>query len=138
VRTLATGYTGDLRTDDRVLDVPAATLSVSATWTGRRWLGAISATRATDWIDYDRLALARSYLKFDRRAVPLVGADLRGYWRTYDGSTHLRASLTRSFGRGLSLVVTGENLLGAQRGEPDNVTILPGRTVTTGLRATFF
>ena len=138
VRTLATGYTGDLRAGDRMLDVPAATLSFSAGWTGATWSATLTASRATDWIDYDRLALARSYLKFDRRAVPLVGADLRGYWRTYDGSTHLRASITRQFSRGLSLVVTGENLLGAQRGEPDNVTILPGRTVTTGLRATFF
>jgi hypothetical protein len=70
--------------------------------------------------------------------VPLVGADLRGYWRQYGGNSHLRASISRSFGRGLSLIMTGENLLNQQRGEPDNVTIVPGRTVTSGLRATFF
>ena len=36
-----------------------------------------------------------------------------------------------------ALLLTGENLLGGQLGEPDNVTIRPGRTVTAGLRASF-
>jgi len=33
--------------------------------------------------------------------------------------------------------VTGTNLLDRQQGEPDNATVLPGRTVTAGVRATF-
>jgi len=37
----------------------------------------------------------------------------------------------------LSLVVTSDNLLGHQLDEPDNVTVLPGRTITGGLRARF-
>jgi len=40
-------------------------------------------------------------------------------------------------GRGLGVVVTGANLLDRQRGEPDNSTLLPGRTLTAGVRATF-
>jgi iron complex outermembrane receptor protein len=32
-------------------------------------------------------------------------------------------------------VLTGENLLDLQRGEPDNATIVPGRTVLLGVRA---
>jgi len=138
VRRIANGYSGDLRVGDRVLEVPAATMSVSAAWTSAKWSWAVSATRAADWIDYDRIALDQAYVNFDRRAVPLVGADLRGYWRAYDGVTRLHASLTRVLGRGFTFVLTGENLLGQQLGEPDNVTIVPGRTVTTGLRATFF
>lgn len=138
VQRLANGYTGDLRPGDRILGVPARTASLTATWSESPWTGSVGVARAFDWIDYDRLALASAYVYFDRRSVPLVGADLRGYWRQYDGNTHLRASVSRSFGRGLSLIVTGENLLNQQRGEPDNVTIVPGRTVTTGLRASFF
>jgi outer membrane receptor protein involved in Fe transport len=138
VQHLASGYTGDLRPGDRILGVPARTASLTASWSESRWAGSLGIARAFDWIDYDRLALARAYVYFDRRSVPLVGADLRGYWRQYDGNTHLRASVSRSFGRGLSLIMTGENLLNQQRGEPDNVTIVPGRTVTTGLRASFF
>jgi iron complex outermembrane receptor protein len=98
----------------------------------------VTASRAANWIDYDRIALDQAYVNFDRSAVPLVGADLRGYWKNYDGVTRLRASISRSLWRGVTFVVTGENLLGQQVGEPDNVTIVPGRTVTTGLRASFF
>jgi hypothetical protein len=34
-------------------------------------------------------------------------------------------------------VLTGDNLLGQQSGEPDNVTVVPGRTVTAGIKAKF-
>ena len=51
-------------------------------------------------------------------------------------------NLSKSFSgpplfRGLSLVMTGDNLLGQQRGEPDNATVVPGRTITAGLKAKF-
>jgi len=51
--------------------------------------------------------------------------------------TRLRANFSRDLFRGLSFMVTGDNLLGQQRGEPDNATIVPGRTVTAGLKAKF-
>jgi iron complex outermembrane receptor protein len=138
VRRIAAGYTGDLRVGDRVLGVPAATASLSVSWSGVKWSWTVTASRAANWIDYDRIALDQAYVNFDRSTVPLVGADLRGYWKNYDGATRLRASISRSLGRALTFIVTGENLLGQQLGEPDNVTIVPGRTVTTGLRASFF
>ncbi|MDQ8154273.1 MAG: TonB-dependent receptor [Gemmatimonadota bacterium] len=138
VRSLAIGYTGDLRPGDRTLGVPARTLSASASWLGARWSGSVGVTRAFDWIEYDRLSLATAYSGFDRAAVPLYGGDLRGYWRAYNGATRLRASATRQMSRGLSLFVTGDNLLDFQRGEPDNATIVPGRTITTGLRISRF
>jgi hypothetical protein len=37
----------------------------------------------------------------------------------------------------LSLVATADNLLNHEFGEPDNVTVLPGRTIAGGLRARF-
>jgi outer membrane receptor protein involved in Fe transport len=33
--------------------------------------------------------------------------------------------------------VSGDNLLNYQRNEPDNATVLPGRTLMTGLRVKF-
>jgi hypothetical protein len=37
----------------------------------------------------------------------------------------------------MTFSVDGENLLDEQRGEPDNITVLPGRTVSAGLRLSF-
>ena len=138
VRTVATHYTGDLRAGDRVLGVPAQTVAASLAWTANRWSASLGVSRAFDWIEYDRMSIAEAYTRFERREVPLFGSDLRGYWRKYDGNTHLRASLSRTFSRGVTGLLTGENLLGQQRGEPDNATIVPGRTISTGLRLSFF
>jgi iron complex outermembrane receptor protein len=138
VRAVADGYLGDLRAGDRMLAVPAQTASLSASWAGAGWSTALTATRATDWINYDRVALARAYTSTDggeQRAV--TGWRLRNFWRTYDGDTHLRLSASRDVGRGLELLLVGDNLLGGQLGEPDNLTIRQGRTVTGGLRASF-
>jgi len=60
---------------------------------------------------------------------------LRSYWISYDGVTRLRVSLARDLPRGLGLRLTVDNLTNAQRGEPDNITVLPGRTVLAGLSA---
>ncbi len=66
-----------------------------------------------------------------------MGPWLRSFWRTYDGVTRLRLTTSRDLRRGIALVFTGENLLDRQLGEPDNVTVLPGRTITAGIRAAF-
>jgi iron complex outermembrane receptor protein len=142
VRALATGYQGDLQPNDRMLAVPARTGSLTLSWAGDRWTAALGATRAMDWINYDRLTLARDYAaaastQGAQTTHDFTGALLRTYWRTYDGETHLRLTATRDLSRGIALLVAGENLLGGQLGEPDNVTIRPGRTVTAGLRASF-
>ncbi len=133
VRRTARGYTGDLRAGDRMLQVPRRTLGAFATWQGGRWSAAAQVARASDWINYDRLALAGG----TRLPWQLVGDSLRTFWRRYPGVTHLGASVTRDVARGLSVVLTGSNLLNRQQGEPDNATVLPGRTVTAGVRATF-
>jgi len=138
VRAVALGYLGDLRAGDRMLAVPARTASLGASWAGSGWSAALTATRAMDWVNYDRVALARAYTSPDgaeQRAM--LGSRLRNFWRSYDGDTHLRLSGSRDVGRGLELLVVGDNLLGGQLGEPDNLTIRQGRTVTGGLRASF-
>jgi iron complex outermembrane receptor protein len=137
VRTVADGYLGDLRAGDRMLAVPARTSSLSASWTEPRWTLALTATRAEDWVNYDRVALARDYTGADGAQRDVTGARLRSYWRDYSGQTHLRLSTSRDIGRGLTLLMIGDNLLGGQVGEPDNLTIRQGRTLSGGLRASF-
>lgn len=138
VRKLALGYFGDLRPGDRILAVPARTGSLMGSWTGGRWFTSVTATRAWDWIDYDRLTLARAFVATN--APPpkaFVGPHLRSYWLDYTGETHLRVASSFKLRPSLDLTLTGENLLGGQLGEPDNATIRPGRTISAGARASF-
>jgi iron complex outermembrane receptor protein len=138
VRAVADGYLGDLRPGDRMLAVPARTSSLNASWSGARWTTALTATRAENWINYDRVALARAYAGTDGSPQrDVTGWRLRSYWRDYTGETHLRLATSRDMGRGLTLLVIGDNLLGGQVGEPDNLTIRQGRTLSGGLRAAF-
>jgi iron complex outermembrane receptor protein len=140
VRTLANGYQGDLRPGDRMLTVPARTGTLTFSYLGDRWFASLGATRAMDWINYDRLSLATSFATsngYTMKDRDLTGANLRSFWKAYDGDTHLRLTGSRDLTRGVALLLTGDNLLGGQLGEPDNVTIRPGRTITAGLRASF-
>jgi iron complex outermembrane recepter protein len=134
VRRLAIDYRGDLQPGDRMLGVPALSGGLTSTWTARRWSASLSATRASDWINYDGLALATAFASAGR---PIVGEWLRDYWRSYGGVTRLDATASRRLFGVLTAVVTGRNLLDVQRGEPDNVTVVPGRTLTAGLQAKF-
>ncbi|HET9425787.1 MAG TPA: TonB-dependent receptor, partial [Gemmatimonadaceae bacterium] len=136
VRQIARGYTGDLRIGDRMLAVPWATASLTTSWNAAGWRAGLTASRAFDWINYDRLRLARNYASCDEcTAEDLTGPQLRSYWMNYDGVTRLRASVSRDLPRDLGLRVTVDNLTNAQRGEPDNITVLPGRTALVGISA---
>lgn len=136
VRQLAAGYTGDLQPGDRVLAVPARIWGLTAAWTSARWSLSVGAAAANDWINYDRIALARAS-STETTGASVVGSELRNFWRKYDGVPRLRAMFSRDIGGGLALVLSGENLLDRQIGEPDNITVLPGRTLTLGFRANF-
>ncbi|MEO8561890.1 MAG: TonB-dependent receptor plug domain-containing protein [bacterium] len=138
VHTVAEGYLGDLRAGDRMLAVPSRTLSVSGAWRAGPWSASLTGSRAGDWINYDRIALSKAYAGVDDTpGRDVTGWRLRSFWRTYTGDTHLRFSTAREVGRGLAILVAGDNLLGGQTGEPDNLTIRQGRTLTGGLRASF-
>jgi iron complex outermembrane receptor protein len=134
VRNLANGYTGELVAGDRMLEVPSRTVSFTASWSAAAWGTSWTAARASDWINYDRIQMAES---LGSAGPALTRLSLREYWLRYPGSTRLRATFSRDLFRSFSLVVTGDNLLGYQRGEPDNLTIVPGRTITAGIRARF-
>jgi len=135
VKQVARGYIGDLLVGDRMLEVPARTGSASAAWSGGGWTTSVVASRSWDWIDYDRVALAGAFSNSTQADAEMVGQRLRNYWLKYSGVTRLRASLGRSLFGGLSFTLSGENLLDRQHGEPDNVTVVPGRTLSLGLRA---
>ncbi len=136
VRRIARGYTGDLLVGERMLGVPAGTASLSASSSLAGFRASLTASRAFDWINYDRLRLAQDYASCDAcTAGDLTGDRLRSYWITYDGVTRLRASVARELRGGLGARLTLDNLTNQQRGEPDNITVLPGRTVLFGLTA---
>jgi iron complex outermembrane receptor protein len=130
-------YSGDLRAGDRMLAVPARTLSFSAGWTQPTYYLSATVSRASDWVNYDRLAIAEALVAESIDADDLTGGQLRAFWRSYPGTTRVRASASRQVSRGLTLYITGENLLGYQLGEPDTITIVPGRTLSFGVRARF-
>ena len=137
VRKLAPGYAGDLEMGDRMLQVPAVTASFGATWTAETWSTSVGGTRAFDWINYDEVALAQTWMSGSSPVHDMVGADLRNYWRRYTGGLHLRASVSHDLRRDFAIELSGDNLLNYQRGEPDNITIVPGRTIMTGVRIKF-
>jgi iron complex outermembrane receptor protein len=134
VRRVAVGYTGDLRAGDRMLGVPSKMAGLTSAWASRRWSASLTVTRAFDWLNYDGLALATAYATVTHG---IVGEQLRAFWRTYPGVTRVDASFSRQLFGGFGLVVAGHNLLDAQRGEPDNATVVPGRTLTAGVQAKF-
>ena len=133
VRRLAYAYSGDLRPGDRMLGVPARSGGLTAAWTATRWSSSLTLARASDWIGYDGLALAVA----SAVAPPVTGVQLRNYWRPYEGVTRVDMLVTRQLVGALGLTLSGRNLLDVQRGEPDDLTVLPGRTLTAGLTAKF-
>ena len=137
VDQVAPGYAGDLQTGDRMLAVPARTAGLTLTWTPPRWQFQVGGTQVSDWINYDRISLAGTYLRGGVPARQLTGAALRSYWLNYGEVTRLRAAVAHDLTRALTLRLIGDNLLDRQRGEPDNVTILPGRAISFGLAARF-
>jgi iron complex outermembrane receptor protein len=137
VERLAVGYAGDLRVGDRMLAVPRRTMGLTASWSGARWYSSWTLSRASDWVNYDRLAIGSALASAGAPDGNLLGSWLRSHWKEYHGVSRLGATLSRDLTRGLSLMLSGQNLLGQQRGEPDNLAIVPGRTITLGIRTRF-
>jgi iron complex outermembrane receptor protein len=137
VTKVANGYTGDLVVGGRMLAVPARTGSFNLSWLADRWSVSAGGERALDWFNYDQIALSQALMSGDHAAREFVGPQLRQYWREYDGGLHLHAAASRDLRNGFAIEIRGDNLLNYQRNEPDNITIVPGRTIMTGLRIKF-
>lgn len=137
VAKLASGYMGDLMEGDRMLEVPARTMGLHTTWATSRWSATASVARAADWVNYDKVALAKAIAADSTGELTPVGAALRAYWREYEGTTRLSARVSYALRQRTWVSLSGENLLNRQLGEPDNVTVVPGRTITVGLRTGF-
>lgn len=137
VQRVANRYGGELVKGDRMLEVPARTLSMQATYVTSRWSTSWTVARAMDWINYDQLKLAEQSKAPGFDAKMVTGSRLRDYWRDYSGATRLRGNVAYSFSRLFTFTMSGDNLFNIQRGEPDNITIVPGRTLTAGIRTRF-
>ncbi len=137
VQKLATHYTGELRPGDRMLEIPARTVGVNASYARSRWSTSWSLSRASDWINYDRIALASAFSNNTKPLDDFIGWNLRSYWKNYSGVTRIGGRAGVLIGRGTTFSIDAENLLDNQRGEPDNITVLPGRTISAGLRVSF-
>ena len=120
-----------------MLEVPARTYGLNASFSQSRWSTSLNVSRASDWINYDRIALASAFANNNMPLQDFIGWKLRSYWKNYGGVTRVGARAGLLIGRGMTFTVDGENLLDEQRGEPDNITVLPGRTVSAGLRFSF-
>ncbi|MDB4874186.1 MAG: TonB-dependent receptor plug [Gemmatimonadetes bacterium] len=137
VTQLAKGYTGDLAEGARMLQVPARTGSLNLSWLGDRWFASLGGSQAFDWINYDEIALSAAFQSGTHPAKDLLGAQLRQYWRQYNGGLRLRASASRDIRQMFTVEIRGDNLLNRQRGEPDNITVVPGRSIMTGVKVKF-
>jgi iron complex outermembrane recepter protein len=137
VRKLATHYTGELLPGDRMLEIPKNTMGLNASFSRNRWSTSWNVSRASNWINYDRIALASAFSNNAKPLADFIGPNLREYWKSYSGVTRLGARAGFLVGRGMTFSIDGENLLNGQRGEPDNITVLPGRTISAGLRLSF-
>ena len=93
--------------------------------------------QAVNWINYDQLALSHAFARENITAHDLLGDQLRQYWRVYNGGLRMRVSASHDIRDRFAIDVHGDNLLNYQRNEPDNITIVPGRTIMTGLRIKF-
>lgn len=137
VARTARGYRGELRPGDRMLDVPARTLSLAAAWQRGRWALHSGVAHAADWVTYDRATIASALEGGEEGARALGGAQMRGFWARPAAVTRWRAGGTVRLAGALLLQVNGENLLNVQRGVPDDGTVIPGRTLTLGVRTQF-
>jgi outer membrane receptor protein involved in Fe transport len=139
VAQTARGYRGDLRPGDRMLDVPATTLSLAAAWQRGRWEAYTGVAHAAGWVTYDRPAIATALERGEGEAEarPMAGVLMRGFWAQPPAVTRWRAGATVRLGSALLLQLNGENLLDIQRGIPDDGTVVPGRTLTLGVRTRF-
>jgi len=137
VARVANAYRGELRVGDRMLDVPSNTVSLSAAWARGRWTFTSTATRAADWIGYDRSAVGTVLSTGEAPVRSLEGNNLRAFWLRYPGVTRWRAGAQYRVREGFALLAGGENLLNVQTGVPDNATVIAGRTLTFGVRTVF-
>lgn len=129
VKELAPSYRGELRKGDRLLGVPEGTAALSVSvpmpdrttiTAGMSWIGR--------WINYDWLAFFGS--------EPYRGS-MRAYWIRYPSVTKLNLAVTRPVGRHLVAFVDVHNLTNNRRFEADNLSVLPGRRTTLGVRFSY-
>lgn len=129
VTAIARRYSGFFVPGDRVLEVPAWTSSVGASFAHSRVSGSASFVHTGDWINYDWISMYRAALGRE----PKRGTQ-RAYWITYPGFNSVRVAGSIRLWQRSELYFRGENLTNDQRSARDNLHIAPGRSFVAGMR----
>jgi outer membrane receptor protein involved in Fe transport len=129
VRALARTYSGDLQVGDRVPEVPSSSGSVALSWDVNRTTVTAGSTYIGPWTGYDW-----SRYVGDEAQESSEIADLRSYWRHYEGIIRPYLSVNHIFRRDMEWFARVDNLTNLQRYERDNLQVTAGRTMTLGVR----
>jgi iron complex outermembrane recepter protein len=129
VRTLSPAYFGELLPGDRVPEVPAGMLSISAGLEGDGTAATLTLIRVGAWQSYDWLRIYR-----DRRDQNMADV-MREYRIDYPPLLRLDAALSRRLSPRLSLLLRADNLGGSRRAGRDNLEAAPGRAFSFGVQA---
>ena len=138
VEKLATGYNGDLSRRRPHASGSGAHREPQRVVARRRL---VRVARRLARVRLDQLRRARSGARVHERHA--CGA--RARWASSCGSTGGATTAACAFARRRRATsatcsrfeVSGDNLLNYQQNEPDNMTVLPGRTIMTGVRVKF-
>jgi outer membrane receptor protein involved in Fe transport len=133
VKSLAPGYSGDMRVGDQVRQVPQRTGGLTLTWMP------FSTTMATIGMAY---VGARTYFdlfaqyKCIARTGPCRSAS-RDYYMSYPAFVKTNLSVSQRIRGGLWGLLQVDNLANETADEVNNLTPVPGRTTLVGVRYTF-
>lgn len=131
VSALSPTYTGDLRVNDRVPEVPNSSGLASVTWERSRVRATAGASYIGEWTGYNWL----DYYSAELGAIA-GRPSLRNFWVDYPSVTKPFLGLAYTMVRGAEWYLRVDNLSNQQRNERDDLQITQGRTTTLGLRLT--
>jgi len=133
VRELSPSYSGDLRSGDRLLEIPSSIARASINYTFFRHTNlGVEAVRIGHWTAIDWL----SYYAFILGVEPFRGSG-RDYWMEYPTVTKINVGLSQRVTDQLTGFVQVANVGNNTRFEQKNSNIPLGRVTTVGLRAQY-
>jgi iron complex outermembrane receptor protein len=137
ITRLPDSYRGNLQEGDRMYSAPAVTAGVGGSWMASRGSLSLTASRAWNWVGVNSAQYASGAQMSGESMGPVSSDGLREGWSIYDGAPRISASGSFLIHPDLSLLLGVDNLWGDQRGEPDPLVTVPGRSFSVGLRASF-
>ena len=120
-----------------MLEIPERTLGVNASYANSRWSASWSVSRASDWINYDRVALLSAFASQNHNPSGFVGPQLRDYWINYDGVTRVGGRVGLFLGRGMTFTLREKIFsTSSEASRTTSLCCLDG-TVSAGLKVRF-